>query len=131
MPDAAPRRTLAEIKASGMTYEDCPIRDVIAGLSGKWSVLILLALDERPHRFGALRRAIPDISQRMLTMTLRELQRDGLLTRTVHPTMPPSVEYGLTTMGLSLVGTVRPLIGWADRHHAAIRDARRAFDAAG
>ncbi|WP_439551503.1 winged helix-turn-helix transcriptional regulator [Falsiroseomonas sp.] len=129
---AAPRhKTLAEAKASGMSIADCPIRDVIAGLSGKWSALILLALDERPHRFGELRRAISDISQRMLTITLRDLQRDGLLTRTVHPTVPPSVEYALTDLGRSLVQAVRPLIGWADRHHGAIRDARRGFDAAG
>lgn len=131
MKDAPLRRTLAEIRASGMTIEDCPIRDVIAGLSGKWSVLILLALEEAPHRFGALRRAVPDISQRMLTITLRELQRDGLLTRTVHPTVPPSVEYALTELGQSLVQAVLPLIGWADRHHGAIRGARRSFDAAG
>ncbi|WP_318987453.1 winged helix-turn-helix transcriptional regulator [Falsiroseomonas ponticola] len=133
MADIPPprRRTLAEVKASGMTIEDCPIRDVVSGLAGKWSVLILLALDERPHRFGELRRAISDISQRMLTITLRDLQRDGLLTRTVHPTVPPSVEYALTGLGRSLVQAVMPLVGWADRHHGAIRDARQGFDRAG
>ncbi|WP_235952276.1 winged helix-turn-helix transcriptional regulator [Falsiroseomonas algicola] len=130
MDEAPPRKTLAEVKASGMTIEDCPIRDVLAGLSGKWSVLILLALDERPHRFGELRRAVSDISQRMLTLTLRDLQRDGLITRTVHPTVPPSVEYGLTGLGRSLVLTLLPMIRWADANHAAIRGARRGFDAA-
>ncbi len=130
MEPPPPRRTLAQVRATGMTIEDCPIRNVLAGLSGKWSVLILLALDERPHRFGELRRAIDDISQRMLTLTLRYLQRDGLLTRTVHPTVPPSVEYGLTELGRSLVQATLPLVGWADRHLPAIRGARQAFDAA-
>ncbi len=129
--EAPRRRTLAEIRASGMTIEDCPIRDVIAGLSGKWSVLILLALDDRPHRFGELRREISDISQRMLTMTLRDLQRDGLVTRTVYPTVPPSVEYALTALGQSLAATLLPLIGWAEANHAAIRGARCHFDDAG
>ena len=77
-----------------------------------------------------LRRALSDISQRMLTLTLRELQRDGLITRTVHPTVPPSVEYGLTELGRSLVLTMLPVIHWADAHHAAIRGARQSFDAA-
>ena len=110
---------------------DCPVRDVLDRVGGKWSTLILQTLGERPHRFGELRRAIPDISQRMLTQTLRDLNRDGLVRRQVFPTLPPSVEYRLTPLGLSLLGPVAGLVGWAEANHAAIAAARAAYDAAG
>lgn len=73
----------------GECFEDCPVRDVLAHVGAKWSTLIIMTLGERPHRFGELRRAIPDISQRMLTQTLQHLQRDGLVSRRVFPTVPP------------------------------------------
>jgi DNA-binding HxlR family transcriptional regulator len=108
--------------------ENCPIRDVLDRIGDKWSTLLVLTLAERPHRFGELRRAVFDISQRMLTQTLRELQRDGLITRTVHPTTPPSVEYALTALGSSLLDPLSHLIRWADVHHTAIRTARSKFE---
>ena len=107
---------------------DCPVRDVLDRIGGKWSTLILITLADRPHRFGELRREIPDISQRMLTQSLRDLQRDGLLTRTVYPTLPPSVEYGLTPLGRSLLDPLAALVQWANVNHAAIGSARKEFD---
>jgi len=105
----------------------CPIRDVLDQIGDKWSTLFVLILGERPHRFGELRRAIPDISQRMLTQTLRDLQRDGLVNREVFPTVPPSVEYSLTPLGRSLLEPLSHLIRWADANHDAIRAAREEF----
>jgi DNA-binding HxlR family transcriptional regulator len=107
----------------------CPVRDVLDQIGDKWSTLMLVVLAERPHRFGELRRSIPDISQRMLTQTLRDLQRDGLIRRQVFPTVPPSVEYALTPLGQSLLDPLVALIRWADAHHSAIRSARTEFDA--
>jgi DNA-binding HxlR family transcriptional regulator len=105
----------------------CPIRDVIDHIGDKWSVLLLTQMRTGPQRFGALRRAVTDISQRMLTETLKDLQRDGLVSRTVHPTVPPSVDYALTELGQSLLHPVDALIQWAGEHHDSIRDARRMF----
>jgi len=107
---------------------NCPVRDVLDRIGDKWSTLLVLTLAERAHRFGELRRAVFDISQRMLTQTLRDLQRDGLITRTVHPTTPPSVEYALTPIGRSLLDPLSHLIRWADVHHTAIRAARSKFE---
>jgi DNA-binding HxlR family transcriptional regulator len=115
-------------QAAGNSMMNCPVRDVLDQISSKWSTLLLLMLSDRSHRFGELRRAVPDISQRMLTQTLRDLQRDGLISRHVHPTVPPSVEYRLTPLGQSLLEPLTHLIRWADTHHAAIRAARAAFE---
>ncbi len=127
------RNALAEIISDVTTGAleacDCPIRDVIDQVSGKWSSLLLMALGVRPHRFGELKRAVPDISQRMLTQTLRDLQRNGLISRHVFATVPPSVEYRLTALGESLIPPFMVLAGWANAHHGAIRAARMAFDA--
>jgi DNA-binding HxlR family transcriptional regulator len=117
---------LAQKPASSDDWTRCPIRAVLDQISGKWTTLLVMVLATRPHRFGELRRAVPDISQRMLTQTLRDLQRDGLISRRVFPTLPPSVEYRLTPLGRSLL---RPLIGlvrWSVRHHEAVRAARQA-----
>jgi DNA-binding HxlR family transcriptional regulator len=92
---------------------------------------MLEALSQRPFRFGELRRMIPDISQRMLTQTLRDLQRDGYVEREVFPTKPPSVEYRLTDLGRSLYQTLALLLNWAENNHAAVRAARLQFDASG
>lgn len=108
--------------------EQCPVRDVLDRIGDKWSTLLVLTLAERPHRFGELRRAVFDISQRMLTQTLRDLQRDGLISRKVHPTTPPSVEYALTPLGRSLLEPLSHLIRWADHNHSVIRSARTKFD---
>ncbi|RTM09175.1 MAG: transcriptional regulator [Hyphomicrobiales bacterium] len=114
---------------NGANFADCPVRDVIQGISGKWNSLLVMALAERPYRFGELRRLVPDISQRMLTQTLHELQRDGYVHREVFPTKPPSVEYSLTDLGRSMFAPLQMLIQWAELNHDAVRDARAAFDA--
>ncbi len=108
----------------------CPIRDLLDRIGDKWSVLLLSSLEAGPMRFGALRRAIPDISQRMLTETLRHLQRDGLISRSVFATTPPSVEYALTDMGSSLLGPLGQLVDWSAAHHGQVRSARAQFDQA-
>ena len=129
---ATPRlKTVAQIREAGFWAENCPVRDVLARVGGKWSTLILGLLAERPQRFGQLRRGLEDISQRMLIQTLRELQRDGLVSRRVFPTQPPSVEYSLTDLGQSMLPSLAALIHWAEQNHEAIRVSRRAFDAAG
>ena len=112
-----------------LSVHACPVRDVIDHLGDKWSTLLLIALANGPLRFGALRRAVPDISQRMLTQTLRDLQRDGLIGRQVFPTKPPSVEYSLSPLGISLLEPLAQLVGWAERNHDRIRAARALFDA--
>lgn len=89
---------------------------------------MIMTLATRPQRFGELRRAIRDISKRMLTQTLRDLERDGLITRHVFPTKPPSVEYRLAPLGLSLLDPMASLIDWADRCHGDIHAARARFD---
>ncbi len=125
------RAAMADMIASVTTGEldasSCPVRDVMDQVSGKWASLLLTALGVRPHRFGELRRAVPDISQRMLTQTLRDLQRDGLVSRHVFATVPPSVEYRLTPLGESLIPPLMGLAAWANAHHAEVRRARAAF----
>ncbi len=88
----------------------------------------MMALAEQPYRFGALRRLVPDISQRMLTQTLHDLQRDGYVRREVFPTKPPSVEYSLTDLGRSMFEPLAALLQWAERNHVAVRAARADFD---
>jgi DNA-binding HxlR family transcriptional regulator len=105
----------------------CPVRDVLDKLGDKWSVLILSTLADRPYRFGELKREIGDISQRMLTQTLRDLQADGMIERQVFPTTPPSVEYSLSPLGRSFLAPLAVLVQWAETNHDAIREARREF----
>ncbi|MCQ4630664.1 MULTISPECIES: winged helix-turn-helix transcriptional regulator [Shinella] len=118
------------IDGIAMSMDDCPVRDVLDSVGGKWTSLMILGLADGPRRFSQLRRFIPDISQRMLTQTLRDLQRDGYLTRTVYPTQPPSVEYGLTPLGHSFLALLRSLVQWSTENHGAIRAARLVYDAA-
>ncbi len=108
----------------------CPVRDVLDRLGDTWSVLVILILSDGPQRFNALKRAVGDISQRMLALTLRNLERDGLVSRTVLPANPPRVEYALTPLGRSLEAPIGALTEWATTRHATIREARQAFDAA-
>ena len=126
-------RTILEIYRAmggvGGDLANCPIRNVVQNIFGKWSALLMMALAERPYRFGELRRLVPDISQRMLTQTLRDLQRDGYVRREVFPTQPPSVEYSLTDMGQSMFGALQHLLAWADANFAAVQAARNRFDA--
>jgi DNA-binding HxlR family transcriptional regulator len=107
----------------------CPVRDVLDRIGDKWSILVVMTLATRPQRFSELHRAIRDISKRMLTQTLRDLERDGLLSRHVFPTKPPSVEYRLTPLGQSLLDPMASLIDWADRRCSDIHVARARFDA--
>ena len=108
---------------------DCrAVSDVLARIGDKWSVLIVSRLGARSMRFNEIRRDIGNISQRMLTLTLRGLERDGLVLRTVFATIPPRVDYALTPLGRSLLVPVRALGEWAIRHHTEIADARTVFD---
>src|SRR5690349_22245923 len=117
----------AAVAEGGIT--NCPIRYVVQNIFDKWSALLLMALAEKPYRFGELRRLVPDISQRMLTQTLSDLQRDGYVRREVFPTKPPMVEYSLTELGWSMFGPLQQLLQWAETNHAAVREARTRFDA--
>lgn len=105
------------------------VREVLNRVGDKWSLLIVGYLADGPMRFNELRRAVEGISQRMLTLTLRGLERDGLVARSVQATTPPRVDYTLTPIGLTLLEPVRALVSWADANRVAITDARTAFDA--
>ena len=105
------------------------VRGVLARTSDKWSVLIIMLLGEGPRRFNEIKRQVTGVSQRMLTLTLRGLERDGMVIRTVTPSLPPRVDYELTEVGRSLLETVRALGAWAQAHIACIEAARAAFDA--
>jgi DNA-binding HxlR family transcriptional regulator len=114
--------------SAGTSPEQCPVRGVIGSIGDKWSVLLILHLNHGDQRFTALRRLIPDISQRVLTATLRKLEREGLVWREVTPSIPPKVRYGLTDLGRSLVGHFAGLAEWVKANRSAIDGARRAFD---
>jgi DNA-binding HxlR family transcriptional regulator len=107
----------------------CELRDVLDRVGDKWSVLVMALLAGGPRRYSELRRAIDGISQRMLTLTLRALERDGLVTRTVTPTTPPRVDYALTDVGHSLADTVGELLRWAEHHRPYIAESRHRYDA--
>lgn len=107
----------------------CPVRDVLDRVGQKWTLLLLIALIPGPRRFSALQRQVGDISKRMLTQSLRQLERDGLVAREVFATKPPSVEYRLTELGRSALDPIAALTVWADRNHDRIRAARSAYDA--
>jgi len=105
------------------------VSEVLDRVGDKWSVLVVVMLGDGPRRFNELRRSIATISQRMLTLTLRGLERDGLVRRTVFATIPPRVDYELTDLGRSLLTPVGALGRWAREHHAKIVRARERFDA--
>jgi DNA-binding HxlR family transcriptional regulator len=108
--------------------EDCPTREVLDRVGDKWSVLVIVLLGQRTHRFNELHRAVEGISQRMLTLTVRALERDGLVSRTVHASVPPRVDYELTELGRSLLEPLNALNAWANAHRGAIRAAREQHD---
>lgn len=109
--------------------ESCPaVREVLNRVGDKWSVQIVDLLGEGPMRFSELRRSIEGISQRMLTLTLRGLERDGLVTRTVFPEIPPRVDYELTKLGRTLLDPISALAEWAAEHRTSIHEAREQFD---
>ena len=105
------------------------IHEVLNRVGDKWSILVIDQLGEEPQRFSQLRRNIGGISQRMLTLSLRALERDGVVTRTVFPTVPPSVEYALTALGRTLLESVCGLASWARDNREKIQAARERFDA--
>ena len=111
--------------------QDCPIREVLDRVGDKWSTLIVLKLGKGTRRFNELHREIDGISQRMLTLTLRALERDGLVTRTVFPTVPPRVDYELTDIGRTLLTPITALHEWAVAHRDDIRASRARHDNAG
>ena len=111
------------------TTQACAIRDLLDRLGDKWSLLVVELLGEGTRRFTELRREIDGISQRMLTLTLRRLERDGLVRRTVHPVVPPRVDYDLTPLGETLLDAVAPLVTWTRDHRTEIAAARAGYDA--
>jgi DNA-binding HxlR family transcriptional regulator len=111
-------------------HEQCPVRHVLDRLGDAWSFLVVIHLGGGPQRFNALKRNIDGISQRMLTLTLRKLERDGLVSRQVRPTTPPQVQYELTKLGRSLGKPINVLTEWAGANQQAIDAARQAYDKA-
>lgn len=109
--------------------DDCGIRDVLDRVGDRWTVLVLVELSKGVRRFSALQRAIPGISQRMLTLTTKRLWRDGLVERIAYPTIPPQVDYRLTSTGHSLADTVFGLADWSRHHKDTIAAARDRWDA--
>ncbi|MEU6304531.1 winged helix-turn-helix transcriptional regulator [Streptomyces chartreusis] len=116
------------VTVQAVNAQACPVREVLDRVSGKWSVQILVAAAHGPIRFTELERGIEGISRRMLTLTLRNLERDGLVTRTVHPTVPPKVEYELTPVARELHETLQRLTDWAERNRVYIAESRAAYD---
>ena len=117
------------VELSDRTSEDCrAVSSVLARVGDKWSVLIIMLLSNDSKRFNEIKRIVGGISQRMLTLTLRGLERDGLVKRTQFPTIPPRVDYELTELGRSLWEAVKPLGQWAQSHVKHIARARAAFD---
>ena len=107
----------------------CPIRQILGKVTGKWQVLILLALEDEALRFGQVKRAIGDVTQRVLTENLRKLERDGYLTRTVDGGPPVAVSYALTPMGHSFIETLKPLVFWARDNFPNVKESRGRYDA--
>ncbi|MFD7662037.1 winged helix-turn-helix transcriptional regulator [Streptomyces sp. NPDC059788] len=108
--------------------EGCEVRQILDRVADKWSLLVIALLDRRTLRFTELRREVDGISQRMLTVTLRRLERDGLVRRTVHPVVPPRVDYELTPLGTTLHDTIQALVTWSEEHQEEIAGARAAYD---
>lgn len=124
------RRGLAGSDGDGFDAT-CPTHTVLATIAEKWATYVIELLSQEPQRFGVLRRSIGAISQKMLTQTLRRLERDGLVRRRVHATSPPSVEYALTPLGASLVGPIAALREWAEANAEQVFAARATYDAEG
>lgn len=109
--------------------QPCPIRDVLDRIGNQWSLLIMETLAPGTLRFNALRRDIGDISKQMLSRTLKQLEQDGFVTRTLYPEVPPRVEYALTDLGRSFLEPMQQLVAWADQNHRTIVEARRRHEA--
>lgn len=107
--------------------DGCPMRDILDHIDDQWTLLVLHSLDGGTLRFNELMRVIGDVSKQMLSTTLKRLEEDGFVLRTVYPEVPPRVEYEFTPLGRSFMVPMRGLVEWANRHHEAIRDARRQY----
>lgn len=119
------------LQVTALSKEDaelCPVRQVLSKVTGKWQVLLVLALEDGALRFGALKRTVGDITQRVLTENLRSLERDGYLTRTVAEGPPVAVSYALTPLGVQLLALLKPLVIWAAENHSDVANSRKAFD---
>ena len=121
------------LRDAGIVHADpfdprCPSRRVIDRIGDRWSVLVILVLADGTKRYGDLARTIGGVSQKMLTQTLRGLERDGLVNRTVYAEVPPRVEYDLTALGRSLLGPVQDLTAWATEHMGEVVKARAGYD---
>src|SRR6476660_3938180 len=122
---------LPGLQAPHPDHADCRgVASVLARVGDKWSVFVIMMLIDGPLRFNELKRMIGGISQRMLTLTLRGLERDGLVTRTAYPTIPPRVEYALTPLGCTLIEPLVGLAEWATENQRGVEKARAKFDAA-
>jgi DNA-binding HxlR family transcriptional regulator len=118
----------ATASAGPANDDSAPVRDVLERIGDKWSVIVICRLDGPPRRFNELRRLTEGITQRMLSLTLRRLERDGLVSRTVFPTVPPKVEYALTDRGRSLHDVLSRLVEWTDIHLPGIEESRVNYD---
>jgi DNA-binding HxlR family transcriptional regulator len=128
-PADEPAVAVGEQASAAGERSPCRAREVLQRVGDKWSVLAIDLLGQGTMRFTELHRAIDGITARMLTVTLRGLERDGIVTRTIHPVIPPRVEYALTPMGRTLLNTIGQLIDWTDSHLPEIQAARAAYDA--
>ena len=124
-----PTRDATPLAAVPRDREPCPIRDVLDRIGDKWAVLIMVMLKDGDQRFSDLQRRIPPVSKKMLTVTLRGLERDGYLTRAVTPSIPPRVDYALTPMGRDVLRPLNALAQWALDHRLDVETARAAYDA--
>ena len=122
------KNVTVHVSVPGEEDPACTVRQALDRVGGKWSIGVLVATADGPVRFTQLERSIEGISRRMLTLTLRNLERDGLLVRTVYPTVPPKVEYTATEMAKELYSSLITLTSWAERHHNEIAAARAAYD---
>lgn len=120
--------TSNEKRIGDVYLSGCPSRSALDRIADKWTALVIGALEEGPRRFGQLRRDIEGVSQKMLTQTLRSLERDGLVARRVYPTQPPSVEYSLTDLGATLIEPLAAIRTWAEHHIDELAAAQAAFD---
>lgn len=126
-----PRETAAEIIRGDVYAADCPTRRLLDRIADKWTTLLLTTLDGGEMRFNALKRRIGGVSQKMLSQTLRQMERDGLVLRHVEATVPVSVTYEITPLGRTLVAALTPMIDWAETRMDQVEAARRAYDARG
>lgn len=126
---ATKNKVVKKLKKKATYKEVCPVRDVLDYVGDKWSMLIVLQLgNQSPLRFGELKSVIEGISQKMLTITLRQLEHDGFVKRVYFPEVPPRVEYSITPLGKSLLDVLKQMVKWANEHASAILDARKKSD---